>query len=103
VGLGVAALTLLWAALSPVVIRLVHQFPIETRPGPRVAIHLIASVLFSLVRLLIHFSLVWLLTEPISMFLLGLRRLTEPALYNFPFGVVAYWVVVAIVYAASYL
>lgn len=93
---------LLWAALSPFVVLLVRRLPIEARPGRRFVVHLAASLLFSFVHVCLHFGLFYLVAGPRNPFFNGFREAAEVALNNYPFGVVAYWVVVAIVYAASY-
>lgn len=106
-GIGVVLLWwltrfLLWAALSPFVVLLVRRFPIEARPAPRFAIHLAASLVFSFVHVCMQFALFSLLAGVHNLFFNGFREALEVALNNYPFGVVAYWVVVAIVYASSY-
>ena len=93
---------LLWAALSPFVVLLVRRLPIEVRPAPRFAIHLVASLLFSFVHVCMQFALFSVMAGSHNLFFDGFREALEVALNNYPFGVVAYWVVVAIVYASSY-
>lgn len=106
-GMGVVSLWwltrfLLWAALSPFVVLLVRRLPIEARPAPRFAIHIAASLIFSFVHVCIQFTLFSLIVGTHNLFFNGFREALEVALNNYPFGVVAYWVVVAIVYASSY-
>jgi two-component system, LytTR family, sensor kinase len=93
---------LLWAALSPFVVLLVRRLPIEARPALRFAIHLAASLIFSFVHVCIQFTLFSFIAGTHNLFFNGFREALEEALNNYPFGVVAYWVVVAIVYASSY-
>lgn len=93
---------LLWAALSPFVVLLVRRLPIETQPARRFAIHFAASLVFSFVHVCLHFALIYLIDGSRNLFFNGFREAAEVALNNYPFGVVAYWVVVAIIYASSY-
>ena len=91
----------LWAALSPLTVRLVRYFPLQPPRASHLIIHFGASLLFSSIHIVLHFSIMFLLTGN------ALLSCSTPStagqfLSNYPFGVAAYWVIVAIVYATDY-
>lgn len=91
----------LWAALSPAVVRLLKRLPLQPISVSRTFLHLAASLVFSLIQLGLHLSLAFLLmgsaTLPGSS-----SSVFAQAIHNYPLGVLAYWVIVAIASTNNY-
>jgi len=86
----------LWAALSPAVVGLLRRFPLQPIAALRAFLHFIASLMFSLIHMGLHLSL--------ALVLLGRATLSGRSssllvqfVHSYPLGVLAYWVIIAIV------
>lgn len=86
----------LWAALSPAVGWLLKRLPLQPVAVSRVFLHFVASLVFAFVHLVLHLSLAFFLTGSPTL-PGGSSTLSAQAIHNYPLGVLAYWVIVAIV------
>jgi two-component system LytT family sensor kinase len=95
----------LWAALSPVVVLLARKYHFRRlHRGRFFAIHFSFSILFSLVHAAVYLPLFWLADWPDSAAFLGSRlgAIMAGLTTVFPFGVLVYWVILAIVLALDF-
>src|SRR5260370_6737606 len=86
----------LWAALSPAVVGLLRRFPLQPIAASRAILHLIASLIFSLIHMGLHLSLAVVLTGRATL-LGGSSSPLVQFVHSYPLGVLAYWVIIVIV------
>ena len=86
----------LWAALSPSVVGLLRRFPLQPIAASRAILHLIASLIFSLIHMGLHLSLAVVLTGRATL-LGGSSSPLVQFVHSYPLGVLAYWVIIVIV------
>jgi two-component system, LytTR family, sensor kinase len=91
----------LWAALSPAVVRLLKRFPLQPIAASRAFLHFVASLLFSLIHMGLHLSLAVVLMGRATL-PGGSSSLLVQFVHSYPLGVLAYWIIVAIVTATNY-
>jgi two-component system LytT family sensor kinase len=86
----------LWAALSPAVVSLLRRFPLQPIAASRAVVHFIASLIFSLIHMGLHLSLAVVLMGRATL-PGGSSSLLVQFVHSYPLGVLAYWVIIAIV------
>jgi two-component system, LytTR family, sensor kinase len=91
----------LFAALAPVVAVLLKRFPLHPASLARISLHFAASLVFAVVHLGLHLASASLILGQATL-PGGSSSVFQQAIHNYPLGVVAYWIIVAIVSAANY-
>jgi two-component system LytT family sensor kinase len=91
----------LWAALSPAVVSLLRRFPLQPIAASRAFVHFIASLIFSLIHMGLHLSLAVVLMGRATL-PGGSSSLVVQSVHSYPLGVLAYWVIIAIVNATNH-
>src|SRR5216683_1740124 len=91
----------LWAALSPAVVRLLKRFPLQPLAASRAFLHLLASLIFSLIHMGLHLSLAVVLIGGTTL-PGGSSSMFVQFVHSYPLGVLAYWVIVVIVSSTNY-
>lgn len=91
----------LWAALSPVVVRILRRWPLHPISVSSGFLHFGASLVFSLVHLILHLSLAFILTGSPTL-PGGSSTILQQAVHNYPLGVLAYWIIIAIDSTTNY-
>jgi len=91
----------LWAALSPAVVRLLKRWPLQPLAPSRALLHFGASLIFALIHMGLSSSLAVVLMGSAAL-PRGAASLLVQIVHSFPLGVLAYWVIVAIVTTTNY-
>ena len=91
----------LWAALSPAVVRLLKRLPLQPIAASRAFLHFVASLIFSLIHMGLHLSLAVVLMGRATL-PGGSSSLLVQTVHSYPLGVLAYWVIIAIVTTTNY-
>jgi signal transduction histidine kinase len=96
-----AARFYLWAALAPAVAYSLKRIPLQPIAASRLFLHVLASLIFSLVHMVLHLSLatVFMGRPTLSG---GSSSLSVQVIHSFPLGVLAYWVILAMMMATSH-
>ena len=96
-----AARFYLWAALAPAVAYALKRLPVQPIAAARVFLHVLASLMFSLVHMVLHLSLavVFMGRPTLSG---NSSSLSVQVIHSFPLGVLAYWVILAMMMATSH-
>lgn len=91
----------LWAALSPAVVRVLRRSPLYPLSVSSGSLHFAASLVFSLVQLVLHLSVAFILIGSPAL-PGGSSSLLQQAVHNYPLGVLAYWIIIAIEGTTNY-
>src|ERR1700730_10164301 len=91
----------LWAALSLAVVGLLRRFPLQPIAASRAVLHFIASLISSLIHMGLHLFLAVVLMGRATL-PGGSSSLLVQFVHSYPLGVLAYWVIVAIVTTTNY-
>jgi two-component system, LytTR family, sensor kinase len=96
-----AARFYLWAALAPAVAYSLKRIPLQPIAASRLFLHVLASLIFSLVHMVLHLSLatVFMGRPTLSG---GSSSLSVQVIHSFPLGVLAYWVILGMMMATSH-
>jgi two-component system, LytTR family, sensor kinase len=96
-----AARFYLWAALAPAVAYSLKRIPLQPIAAARIFLHVLASLMFSLVHMVLHLSLavVFMGRPNLSG---NSSSLSVQVIHSFPLGVLAYWVILAMMMATSH-
>jgi two-component system LytT family sensor kinase len=91
----------LWAALAPAVAYSLKRIPLQPIAAASVFLHVLASLMFSLVHMVLHLSLavVFMGRPTLSG---NSSSLSVQVIHSFPLGVLAYWVILAMMMAMSH-
>jgi two-component system LytT family sensor kinase len=91
----------LWAALAPAVAYSLKRIPLQPIASSRIFLHVLGSLMFSLVHMVLHLSLavVFMGRPTLSG---NSSSLSVQVIHSFPLGVLAYWVILAMMMAASH-
>jgi len=91
----------LWAALAPAVAYSLKRIPLQPIAASHIFLHVLASLMFSLVHMVLHLSLavVFMGRPTLSG---NSSSLSVQVIHSFPLGVLAYWVILAMMMAASH-
>jgi sensor histidine kinase YesM len=96
-----AARFYLWAALAPAVAYSLKRIPLQPIAASHIFLHVLASLMFSLVHMVLHLSLavVFMGRPTLSG---NSSSLSVQVIHSFPLGVLAYWVILAMMMATSH-
>jgi two-component system, LytTR family, sensor kinase len=96
-----AARFYLWAALAPAVAYSLKRIPLQPIAASHIFLHVLASLMFSLVHMILHLSLavVFMGRPTLSG---NSSSLSVQVIHSFPLGVLAYWVILAMMMATSH-
>jgi len=91
----------LWAAFAPAVGYFLRRVPLEPFTTGRVFSHLLGSLIFALVQLVLHSSFAFFLLQNAT-WPGGSSSISSQLVHNYPLGILAYWAIVAIVGTAGH-
>jgi two-component system LytT family sensor kinase len=97
-----AARFYLWAGLAPAVAYSLKRLPMPPIAASRVFLHMLASLMFSLVHMVLHLSLAVIFMGRPTLSGGGSSSLSLQVIHSFPLGVLAYWIILAMVITTNH-